>query len=431
MRKRALLIGLLVAACFLTGCEMRTVEEMYWLPKRPESYYNLQSAIDKAMDGKEYCAPLSGSNVQPVQMVDLDGDGEREYLLFAKSKNDRSLQLLVFRRDEEKYVLAQIVDMNGTDFDQVEYVQMDGRGGMEIVVGRQLGSQGPRTVSAYASAAGKLEQIMATEYARFLPCDLDADRRNEVFILRPGQNEDEPCVAELYTMDQAAVVSSGAAPVSGSPDQLKRILSGKVREDTPGVFVESTAGEDALVTDVYALINGEFVNISLPDAAGSNSTLRNEAVYAADIDGDGVVELPALIPMKPPEQDEVYDRNLIRWYALRTDGGVTYKLDTYHHFENGWYIRLEPSWSQRICVVESGNACRFYLWDSGFSKAESVFTIYTLTGQDREEQAVTDNRFVLQRADSVLYAARLDVASGSIPMSREDLANAFNMIRPN
>ena len=105
MRKRAFLVGLLAAVCLLTACDMRTVDEMYCLPKRPEAYDNLQSAIDEAMDGKEYSSPLSGENLQTVQMVDLDGDGEREYLLFAKSESDKPLQMLIFRREGEKYTL--------------------------------------------------------------------------------------------------------------------------------------------------------------------------------------------------------------------------------------------------------------------------------------------------------------------------------------
>ena len=75
------LLLLLLAVCLLSGCNMRTIDELYCLPKRSEAYNNLQSQIDKAMVGYEYCAPLSGENRQRVQMVDLNGDGEEEYLL--------------------------------------------------------------------------------------------------------------------------------------------------------------------------------------------------------------------------------------------------------------------------------------------------------------------------------------------------------------
>ena len=53
---------LAIAALILSGCSMRTVDQMYRLPKRSEDFNNLQSAIDSAMAGLEYSAPLSGEN---------------------------------------------------------------------------------------------------------------------------------------------------------------------------------------------------------------------------------------------------------------------------------------------------------------------------------------------------------------------------------
>ena len=77
--KKLKLISVLLAALLLSGCGMRTVHELYQLPKRSEENNNLQSVIDSVMNGLEYCAPLSGEHPQTVQMADLDGDGVQEY----------------------------------------------------------------------------------------------------------------------------------------------------------------------------------------------------------------------------------------------------------------------------------------------------------------------------------------------------------------
>ena len=79
------ILSAVLAVLLLTGCSMRTLDELYRVPKRSEEYNDLQSAIDRHMGDREYCAPLSGENLQTVQMADLDGDGTQEYLLFAKS----------------------------------------------------------------------------------------------------------------------------------------------------------------------------------------------------------------------------------------------------------------------------------------------------------------------------------------------------------
>ena len=83
----------LLAVLLLSGCNMRTVDEMYRPPKRPEGYNSLSSQINQLMSGREFLAPLSGENRQAVQSVDLDGDDIPEYLLFTKSGAETRVRL--------------------------------------------------------------------------------------------------------------------------------------------------------------------------------------------------------------------------------------------------------------------------------------------------------------------------------------------------
>ena len=95
MKKRIVLLMLvMLTALLFGGCTMRTVEEMYALPKRSEEFNEMQSAIDTAMYGMSYASPQSGENQQTVQMADLDGDGKDEILVFAKGASEKPLQVL-------------------------------------------------------------------------------------------------------------------------------------------------------------------------------------------------------------------------------------------------------------------------------------------------------------------------------------------------
>ena len=87
-RKKLALLSLAALFCLLlSGCFVKTVDELYTLPRHSDEYDNLQKAIDEVMaaSGCEYCAPVSGSNQQSVQLADLDGDGEEEAIVFAKT----------------------------------------------------------------------------------------------------------------------------------------------------------------------------------------------------------------------------------------------------------------------------------------------------------------------------------------------------------
>ena len=156
MKKRILLlIALLFTALLLGGCAMRTVEEMYALPRRSEEFNHLQTAIDAAMEGLTYSAPISGENQQTVQTADLDGDGVDEYLVFASGDSQRPLQVLIFRQNPDgNCSLFQVIQSNGTAFEQVEYVQFDERPGCELIIGRQVSDQVLGSVSVYSFSGG-------------------------------------------------------------------------------------------------------------------------------------------------------------------------------------------------------------------------------------------------------------------------------------
>lgn len=91
--KKLLGLPLILCLCFLlTGCLFNSrVEDLYCLPQLPEEYTELKNKIDDILsDGAEYAAPLSGSNVQPVQLVDLDGDGTEEAVAFSARAQRKS-----------------------------------------------------------------------------------------------------------------------------------------------------------------------------------------------------------------------------------------------------------------------------------------------------------------------------------------------------
>ena len=76
-----------LACTVLSGCFLSSpIDELYQLPQLPQEYTALSEEINAVLaGGAEYAAPISGSNLQPVQMVDIDGDGKEEALAFFRN----------------------------------------------------------------------------------------------------------------------------------------------------------------------------------------------------------------------------------------------------------------------------------------------------------------------------------------------------------
>lgn len=430
MRKQLKILCLLCMALLLCGCAPRTVKDLYSLPKRSQAYSNLQSAIDAAMTGLEYAAPDSGENQQTVQQADLNGDGQDEYLLFARGSGEHPLRILIFSPSDDRYDLVSSIENAGFSFEQVEYVDIDDRPGKEIVVGCRVSEQVLRNLTVYTFAGDQPQQLMSANYSKFLTCDLNNDGSSEVMVLKPGETEADNGVAVHYQYLTGEMERSREVNLSESVENVKRIMASTLQSGENAVYVAGAVNENAIITDVFAMKNGDFTNISFSNESETSvQTLRNYYIYADDIDNDGVLELPSLITMVPLTQQRLSEQQyLIRWYAMDLWGAETDKCYTYHNFAGGWYLELTSELAQRMTVHQSGNEYAFYLWDSAFASNRKLLQIYALFGPNREDEAIRDDRFVLYRGDGVVYAAKLEMAAYELAFSQEEMINRFHLI---
>ena len=433
MKKRILLLTMLMLTALLfTGCTMRTVEDMYALPRRSEEYNQFQSVVDSAMVGLTYSAPISGENQQTVQMADLNGDGVDEYVVFATGTSTNPLQVLIFSQGENGTCrLTEVIESNGLAFEQVEYVEFDDKPGCELVIGRQVSDQVLRRVSVYSFSNGGAELLLMNSYSKFLTCDLNEDGHSELMVLRPGEAETERGMAVLYSSQDGQIERSVETELSVDPSQIRRITTGKLHGGTPAVYVASSADETAIVTDIFALRDNRFANISFTSESDTSiQALRNYYVYAEDIDEDGILELPSLLTMKSVSKwTEEEQRFLLRWFAIDVDGREVDKMYTFHYYQGGWYVQLNSAWASRVTVDQGDNTYTFYAWNESYQEATALFTIYVFTGSTRDEDAGKDGRFALYRAEGVAYAAKLEQNAAEYGITEENLTECFRLIR--
>ena len=432
MRKKFLLAALAAAmTLLLSGCFVKTVDELYALPKHSDEYYDLQKAIDEVMaSGAEYSAPVSGINQQSVQLADLDGDGDDEALVFLKkSSGDKPLNAYIFDQVDGHYKNIAVVEGNGSGFESVEYLQLDDKPGLEILIGRQLSDQALQAMSAYTLTDGHVVELMSANYTQYTTADLDGDGRKDIFILR-FDAEERKGVAELYRYRDGQMAREAEASMSTGVESVKRIVSGFMDKDVPAIFVASVYDENSILTDIFAFRDDTFQNVTSTENGMSVQTVRNYFVYATDIDSDGLTELPELVAL-PSTDGESY--SIIHWYNLDLDGKQTVKLTTYHNFSSGWYVTLPEKWDGKLTVSKSSevSGVRGYVfsqWNGATKKASPIFTIYAFSGDDRNTVASADGRFILAEKGDVTYAAELGTSSWAASLSEKTLKTMFNFI---
>ena len=427
------LMGALLSAALLTGCVGQSTEELYALPKQPDEYYELQNAIDQLLTvNASYSGPLSGSNQQAVQLADLDGDAEDEAIVFIKTAGERPLKAYIFDETENgKYLNTGVIEGDGSAFDAVDYVQLDGEPGMEILLGRQLSEQITQSLCAYTYKDGHLTELMSTNYAEYTVVDLDGDDRRDVFVLR-SPTEERAAVAELYRCVDGQMEREPEVQLSDGAKEIRRIVTGYVAQGIPAVFVASEYGENMIITDIFAFAGKDFRNISTNAETGlSAQTVRSYNVYASDIDSDGLIELPS--PVALPSQSNEATYWVIDWYNLMPDGRRDVKTTTFHNYMSGWYLELPEHWHDHLTIMreEDSNGDRGYTfakWNGREREPDAIVTIRAFAGEDRLERASADGNFLLAEKGEIAYAASLGDCAWAKQLTQEDLRAMFRFI---
>ena len=426
----------LLSLCFsflLSGCLLKPVEDLYTLPRASEAYYNLQTEIEKVVTGDvEYCAPTSGENRQPLQMVDLNGDGTDEAIVFARDTTEKPLKIFIFSRTGDTFQLSSTIHGVGSSYDSVSYVQVDGSPGQEILVGRAISEQVLKSVSVYNFQGNSTVELMAANYTAYTTFDLDADGRQDLFLVR-FESETQTGAVELYRYRDGLMDRDPEQRLSGGVTAVRRIITGFASEGVPAVFVAGTLDENLIRTDVFAVRDDTLQNI-LPTEEADSLTVRNYYVYSSDIDNDGLIELPEVsaLPRAAGQEDGPVYR-LIHWYNLDPDGNKEYKMLTYHDYSHGFYVELNSMWKGNITVarddsVEEGTSYRFSRWMGVGNQEEEIFTIYLLSGDHRAELAEKDDRFLLADKNDVSFAASLGDSLWARGITEQMLRESFRFI---
>ncbi len=421
--KRIVIFALLCAVLLLSGCILEPAESLYAIPARSEDYYNLQTAIENAMsDGAVYCAPIAGENQQPVQMADIDGDQQDEAIVYWKNNGDLPLTVGVFDKRGDQFVLIAKADGAGTAFDHVQYVEIDGYPGSEIVVGRQISGQVTQTLYVYSFENDALTELLNANYSQFITTDLDADGLHDVVLLHSSDAQNG--VAECYRWAGGQLTREREARMSAPVDAVRRMIAGKVWADCPAVFVASEYGEGQLITDIYGMRGGVFTNLSLSEETDTAvSTVRDYYVYSCDIDDDGLIELPHLIRLAAIAGEETSaNQTVIRWYNLQPDGTENDKWLTYHNYSAGWYLKIPDRLADGLSVkyTTAFETSRGYTF---VYKGEELFTLAAVSGENAAS-TVTGWTVLAAKSDTV-YAMTVNANA----LTEKEIQDLFHFIQ--
>ncbi len=418
-------------------------QELYRLPKLPVKYTDLNSQLTAILDsGAEYAAPASGSNNQPVQMWDLDGDGREEALAFFRNSTDeKPLKIYICKMQEDSYEQIALIEGSGTAIHSISYTDMNGDGRMELAVSWRV-STDLLVLSIYDLQPDGPVEIVRTTYVRYNILDMNGDSNKELIALRT--NEAGVGVADYYTWQDGVFEQKSTAPLSMNMAELSQqgwVTGGMLRDGVPALFVTGVEiGVQEMPRVVYDILtekNGDLVNAVLSTQTGVSSEIaRFCSLYPSDINNNGITETPW--PILPDEETVPTDpgHGFVEWRSYDTSGKSVVELATYHDLADGWYLKLPKEWKGRIVAVrtvqEDEAVITFSIRGKRGQEDQPFLRITALTGHNRMVKAVRGNRVSLGRNANGIYVAELlePNTSWAFGVTENEVRAAFSLIKP-
>jgi len=412
--KSKILVSILtiITAVLLTGCLSITADELYSLPEVSDEYLRLQAQINVLRNqGAEYAPPTGGPNRQAVQLVDLNGTGTNEVIAFFSIPGESTLRVYIFEFIDGDYTIADIIEGVGTEIQSVRYIDMDGSGTKQLVIGWQMGSA-LKYMSIY-SLSGFHSQVLVSgvEYSELAVYDMTGDGTDDVIVFRlPTQ--DYGAVAEVYSLMQDGEIVRQEARLSNGIESISRISTGILVDGTPAIFVDSegTFENGSLVTDILTKRrDNDFSNISLATASGVSDYTVRHRMSSSDINKDGILKVPTLRLLLAQSETEYF---AIDWYAFRSSGQRSLMLTTYHNNFDEWFLILPFDWREKVSVrredaVPGERTIIFSYFADATGPHEDFLKILKLSGENAQARARSGSRILLQTEGTVAYAFEL------------------------
>ena len=423
-RRYFIIIITVLAAVLLTGCFNIKADDLFSLPEIAPEHLRLQAHINILTNqGAEFAPPSRGPNRQAVQLVDLNGTGSSEVIAFFTIPEEGTLKIYIFEMYDGDYVVAATIEGIGTEIDSVRYIDMDGDGVEELVIGWQMGAL--RYMSIYTLQDFHVKELVSrVEYSELAISDITGDGTDDVIAFRLPTH-DTGVVAEVYSLMQDGEVIREEARLSNAIESISRIQTGKLVDGSPAIFVDSegTFENGSLVTDVLVMSqDGSFSNISMVSASGiSESTVRHR-MASTDIIKDGVVKVPSLRLLATQSETEYF---AIDWYTFRNTGYRVYSLTTYHNTFDEWFLILPADWQENISVrredsIPGERTIIFSYYDSVTGEHEDFLKVFRLSGENAIERATIGDRELLTTAGASTYAFEIVAPPDSFGLTFND-----------
>ena len=347
------ILALLLTACLTVGCSLADKDSIINLLSSPR-LSERENAIVTAI--KNYLGydiilkyPKQGADLSPVQIVDLDDDGQDEAVaLYSAPSNSSNVRIAVLSRTEEGWSVDYEGEGFGSEVYSLSFERLKKDEPCRIIVGYTFSDTSEKLLSVYFISDRKIEDVETFVCQDFLVYDVTGD--SIVDIVLAGVNADNQHTRiSVYSTNQSSFLTSIASMEISVPNAKVTAISPSLNDfaENKAIVLDYYDTNRLVYTQAFYYRLSDFVTILPPDVVQKVWDYPYP-LCSMDVDGDGYLETPTVID---DARAQSKDLKFMEW----TNFLLTNPERKYFGFcraQSGLYFPLPDEWQGHILLSD-------------------------------------------------------------------------------
>lgn len=341
------------------------------------------------------CAPYDGEYRSAIIVEDFDGDDDDEaMILYRDASGDPVAKARCYESSDGEWTQAGDFTGHGNQVQSVTVRDMNGDGISEIIVSWSVsGVSVGKSLSVYHTPGNnvRFKEISNEACSVSLIEDIDGDSLDDIFLITPNSNSAIPQKsARLISFSGSSAVLKGEARVDANISNYVAVKTEKSENGSFRIFVDALKGERQMITELilWDKAKGKLTAPLFDESTMSTMlTHRNDPILSADINGDGILDVPSQVEIFSSGDNEMtIDPNhlyITSWLNFFDDGNETV-INAVVNYDNGYMLALDSRERFVLSIKDVADENRWIVKEKNPETAEET-ELYSITRVSAEQ----------------------------------------------
>ena len=305
--------------------------------------------------------PAAGDRRSSIVRQDLDGDGAKEaFAFYRKGAADETMHLNLICARQSGWRSVADLEVTAGNVERIDFCDLDGDGVLEILVGWDVLNATEKTVGVYDWTGKELQRLTAQPYTQYCCCDLAGTGTPDLLIQRLSAAENTNRAA-LFRFSDGGVTEISSCMMDRAVKSIQSVTVSATTSGVPAVYVEELKSAGA-VTEVLLSVKGELSNPLLDRTAAENIRAAHPAsLSAADINHDGVPEIPVAVTLPSVDADSAEQAHYTEWRGFDGEGLIEREVWLID-FNDDYVLKIPEKWTGKLMVRKDAKQRRNILF---------------------------------------------------------------------